>query len=261
MFNKAGWKEGDAHSVIDGLNQADWMSAHWGDLYFSPLRYDGSRRRGFVGKPGIIFADLDDGHTSEVGLPPSLVIQSSPGHYHGYWFLDEPVDPALWEPHARGWTQELGADPGGWDLTQVLRMPNSLNHKYDPPAQVLLVQKNLDAVYPLDAFPKAEVVIRGDESRPISDDAMTDSVFWRAVELGTMPLSAIYWVRATAEDIKALGKIDRSRVMWQVERSLFEAGFTADEVFHMMRGSGVNKWVGQDDKLWSEILKAEASAP
>ncbi len=72
----------------------------------------------------------------------------------------------------------------------------------------------------------------------------------------TLPLTARYWLTASPEQIEALGKIDRSAVMWQVEKSLISSGFTIEETYQLMYFTAINKWKDQPEKLWMEIIKA-----
>jgi hypothetical protein len=254
-----GWYE-QAPSVpeAEGLGTALSYRSKDHDLYFTPLRFNGSqRRRGLIGRPGVIFADLDGG-LKRGCMEPSVLIESSPGHYHGYWFLLEPVDPAQWERHAKGWTQALDADPGGWDLTQVLRVPGTLNHKYSPPHVVRTVTFNPHLRYDIDEFPAVgmgEVLTGGLSAAPVPDKGKRDSYLARAFAINNVPLGARYWLTATPDEIANLGRIDRSKVMWQVERQLIENGFTPQEVFQLMWYSPVNKW-GTPAELWREVLKA-----
>lgn len=61
---------------------------------------------------------------------PSLVVQSSDEtHRHIYWITDNMIDPEQLELVNRSLTYTLNADSSGWDCTQVLRIPNTLNHK------------------------------------------------------------------------------------------------------------------------------------
>ena len=228
------------------------------DKYFTPLTYTGSqRRKGFLGKPGVIFADLDGDHVVDPRLKPTAIVSTSPGHYHAYWFLTEPADPKEWERAAKGWTKEIGADPGGWDATQVLRVPSTLNLKRDEGFPVTLVSFRPDRKYELSEFPKAQVhsgsVLLPE---PLPSKTERDSIYRRGIADDSLPLSARYWLTITEQQVKALGRVDRSAVMWEVEKSLISSGFTVYEVFQLMYWSGINKWRGRPDRLGKEVNKA-----
>lgn len=249
------WDEGYAMSVVEATERAPFMNGRAQNLYFSPLRYDGPRQKHFIGQPGVIFADLDGGHEQQPPLVPSVIVSTSAGHYHAYWFLNEPADPVDWEPRAKGWTRELGGDPGGWDTTQVLRIPSSLNLKHDPPASVSVQSFKPELTYDLDQFPAVPVLAVPWIAYPLIDKVRRDDLVYD----GGLPLAARYWLTVKSRDLKALGTIDRSRIMWGLERSLLEAGYPAEDVFQLLMFSSVNKWADHPEKLWTEILKAKGA--
>jgi len=250
------WHEGLPHVPEIAL----YPTLGVGEQYFTPLRFNGQRKRGLVGKPGVIFADVDEvSEKTSAGLlelPPSVIIKSSPGHAHVYWFLDQTVNPLDWEPHARGWTHEIGADPGGWDLTQVLRVPGTKNGKYDPPHTVYVQLFKPDRIYPLDAFPQLDVLrsVAGDE--PVPDREKRDSYWYRSSVINIIPLSAQYWLSVSPLELTALGKIDRSKVLWALYKQLHASGFTREEIFQLTYFSAVNKFKDHPGRLWGEIKKA-----
>ena len=250
------WSEGGPQTMSSAAFGVDPVAPY--DQYITPLKYNGLRKKGLLGNPGVIFADFDnETYQGSFRLPPSIVVSSSPGHFHLYWLLKEPTTPELWAPRAKGWTAEIGADPGGWDATQVLRIPGTWNHKYDPPAEVWLASFKPELVYDLDQFPLADL---GPEieanTAPEPDRSRGQRLLADGINNGKIPLSSIYWLTASEEDIKALGTIDRSAILWQQERVLLEAGYTPIEVFDLLYHAGIDKWRGQPLKLWREINKA-----
>ena len=249
------WMEGEAIRPEDYVHPGPGR-ATVADLYFTPLKYVGEqRRKGMLGNPGVIYADLDGAHDDEPRLLPSVVIATSDGHYHAYWFLDTPAHPLMWEAVAKGWSKEIGADPGGWDATQVLRVPDSVNHKYRTPVSV--VSFHPERVYNINQFPQAAVKSGSvEEAEPVPSKAERDYLIKAGIEDDRLPLSARYWLTASEEQIAALGKLDRSKIMWQVEISLVSAGYTVYEVFHLMHFAGINKFRGRPDRLWYEVNKA-----
>ena len=77
-----------------------------------------------------LYAD-GDGATVGKGIPePTAVVQSSPGREQFYWKLASPMPPEEAELLNRRLAYAMGADESGWDLTQLLRVPGTLNHKY-----------------------------------------------------------------------------------------------------------------------------------
>lgn len=260
-LNRQGrWDNGEAMTVEQALVRVPFMNPREGDMYFSPLRYNGLRRRGSVGQPGVIFADLDGDHVITPRLKPSVIVVSSPGHYHGYWLLDEPAEPAEWEPRAKGWTQEMGGDPAGWDITQVLRVPDTLNFKYEGSDRKVSVQSfHPERRYSLSDFPEAVVPLPVSPGEgPVVHAEQLDRR--NALAFGTtLPLASRYWLTATRAELAALGPIDRSKVSWAVMRSLVEAGFDPYDVFALMHFSAINKWPDDPARLWSDVQRAFAA--
>lgn len=72
-----------------------------------------------------------DGAKVGAGMPePTATVESSPGREQFWWALSEPVMPKEGEELNRGLAYAMGADRSGWDLTQLLRVPGTRNHKY-----------------------------------------------------------------------------------------------------------------------------------
>jgi hypothetical protein len=223
------------------------------DYYFSPLRYTQARQRDRIGKPGVIFADMDKhSRLAYREKPASVLIESSFGHAHGYWFLESPVSLEDWEPRAKGWTQHLEADPGGWDATQVLRVPNTRNNKPNKGNKVKVLEYNPWNVYNLQDFPKATVIAQLVDSGPPTVDKRAYALLMEA-----LPMSTNYLLTMNGEGMAASGMLDRSRFAWGMYHELFDLGRTADEVFQLVYPAVWNKHY--HTQLWKEIKKAEAT--
>src|SRR5215204_4414615 len=77
-----------------------------------------------------LWQDLDGAQVPNGELKPTAVVESSPGHYHAYWRLEASIPPETAEKLNGRLAQEIGADPSGFDRTQLLRVPGTANHKY-----------------------------------------------------------------------------------------------------------------------------------
>jgi len=129
-----------------------------GDVYFCPNLFMRPRRRKELVLPSCwLYADLDKvkpykaehmvlglcshghGHRMNRDLEPSIAWESSPGRYQALWHLDRPLRPLEHSALNRKLSWALGADKGGWDITQVLRVPGTINHKYDEKPEVKLL--------------------------------------------------------------------------------------------------------------------------
>lgn len=114
------------------------------DVYFGV-----ATRRGQAGdkagcsRVNALWVDFDgrDLKLEKLGdLQPHLVVDSGNG-FHLYWLLQEPLDAQehLEEIEAvnRGLCERLGGDFRAVDVTRILRVPDSLNHKTNPPKPVV----------------------------------------------------------------------------------------------------------------------------
>lgn len=97
--------------------------------------------------------DFDDSkakaavHVKQLSPKPSVIVDSG-GGYHCYWLLDKPF--VLNTPFKRGiaqnlqerWVFRVGGDGAVHDLARILRIPGTLNHKYDPPRPIRVLHAN-----------------------------------------------------------------------------------------------------------------------
>src|SRR5690606_22334296 len=77
---------------------------------------------------------------------PTIYWQSSPGRYHALWKLDKVYDMESTIKLNRDLAYHVDADKGGWDATQVLRVPGTHNLKYENKPMVKLM-KSAGKVY------------------------------------------------------------------------------------------------------------------
>jgi hypothetical protein len=86
-----------------------------------------------------LWGELDGADMPNGEYKPTAVVESSPGHYHCYWGLADTIPaPAAEDLNAR-LAYAIGADPSGFDLTQLLRVPFTTNNKY-PEAPTVRVE-------------------------------------------------------------------------------------------------------------------------
>lgn len=81
-----------------------------------------------------LFVDLDGAPLQpliECPLPPKIIVESSPGHYHGYW-PGIPCSLEAFAPSQVGLARRFGGDESVADLPRVLRLPGFLHQKGEP---------------------------------------------------------------------------------------------------------------------------------
>lgn len=112
------------------------VSDHQGfDVYIAAQLYSkpDNRKKEFVSTCPSAWSDLDTASPYGVDPEPSVILETSPGRYHGFWRTPKPMAPSTAEDLSRRIAYAYhrdGADLGGWDLTQVLRVPGTRNKKY-----------------------------------------------------------------------------------------------------------------------------------
>jgi hypothetical protein len=81
-----------------------------------------------------IWVDLDGAPIDpvwECELKPCLVVESSPGKYHAYWFVQNfPIDKFC--DYQKYLISRFDADPQVKDLPRVMRLPGFFHHKSTP---------------------------------------------------------------------------------------------------------------------------------
>ena len=202
------------------------------DVYMCAHLTTEKRRRKETAAPlWSLYADLDEPSPQPESVPkPSLVVESSPGRFHSYWSLTEPVPPADGERLNRQLAVTLGADPSGWDTTQLLRVPGSFNHKYPEVPLVRVLAHRGDRYHPTDVTnPLGTLPLfaqRPDQSRPTP-----------AIAKPTPPIEALP-LTATARRIlqgelvnrRPDGAVDRSASLLRMARILAGAGVPAAQI-------------------------------
>jgi|GEM_PF-1183413 len=92
-----------------------------------------NRKTESLSKIRAIYQDDDNGFEGDFPLEPSLVVSSSQGKSHRYWFVDDwPTDDQGKEDYLgvmQRMVESFGCDPNAKDLTRPLRLPGYLHLK------------------------------------------------------------------------------------------------------------------------------------
>jgi hypothetical protein len=221
------------------------------DLYYSVAMF---RARGRniedVLPTSWLWADLDEVHPTAgaaLGFLPTVAVESSPGRYQALWQLSRPLKPKVLERLNRGLSYALDADKGGWDLTQVLRIPGTRNHKYPDAPWVKLLWLNEETYDPKEIWAAVKGLVPQDELRGVV-----------SVKLPRRPIPtrAKLLLRTPVEQVV---EGERSARLWELECLLAESGLSEEEIFELIVGSAWNKWRGVASgrvRLMRDIRKA-----
>lgn len=267
---RANWNEGPAFKwPQDEAKILRHLEAHkQDDLYFTPNTFLGeSRIAQFTGEEKVLYADLDEVNpTTDIDrdLRPTIAWETSPDRFQAVWMLSDFADGAT---EAGGLnhrlTSMLGADPSGWDTTQLLRVPGRRNFKPgykddegdSPPGRLLWVtSKRFDVEVLNNRLPKVEVYATGADIEDHEIDRVDRVAVWAKARLKVSRNVLDYMgmrSRQITEDF------DRSEVLWQIERELADAGCTVAEIVAIVRPTAWNKHEGRNNEMAQ--LKAEAA--
>jgi CHC2 zinc finger/RepB DNA-primase N-terminal domain len=132
-------------SRLDRLVESILVLSARTDVYVGvlPRRRRSGGRADVIQSGGVVWADCD---TSESVAAlrafrplPAMVVASSEGKRHAYWFLTEPVGVDVIEATNRRMALALGADVVCSDRARILRPAGSVNRKHSVPAAVRLL--------------------------------------------------------------------------------------------------------------------------
>lgn len=238
--------------------ESDGLSIYWCPTVFDqPIR-----KKEYVQSVHCLWADLDEVNPKNIKkkLKPHLAYQSSPGRYQGLWYLDKDYDPDEAEKINRNITYYLNADKGGWDLTQVLRVPESRNSKYkgSPRGKILWNKKRFVSLDYFSFVPEVEDIHNeGLDGDDVWDDE-ADLHQLVAKHRKRIKGKLFDLIFATPEEVE---NEDRSERLWEIECRLLERGVPLEDVVNIVRLSNWNKYRGRRDekkRILTEVKKAYA---
>ncbi len=252
---RTSWEEGRAFKLGEWDKIRDHITQHWDDdLYFTPMVFSRPQRtRENAKATSRLWADLDAADPREVDpvLHPSIAWETSPGRYAAVWCMRR-TRPETTERGGENHrlTIAVGADPSGWDTTQLLRVPGSANnkpgYKRGTRGSILWVERQSFSWNTIDELPEL----------PVEDTVGGDLLDEQALE-SVDPYQAYARLRHNLPGIvrqymrlkDADDSMDRSSVAWQIERSLADAGATLLEMVAILRPTPWNKFEGRRDEL------------
>jgi hypothetical protein len=219
------------------------------DLYWCPHGLSKPRRLNqFTVPPKLMWADLDEADPRDMnGFMPTVAWESSPGRYCGIWMIDKHVTEDL----NKRMSYEVGADKGGWDFTQVLRIPGTRNYKYTSTPKV----RTMWTDGPTYTYEDLDRNLKPIEGAPKSSARSTKSLY-KKYERNF----SVFVRRELMRKVVKKGK--RSEVIWRLVNEILEAGCSTEECFDLIKASNWNKFAGrrdEDKQLWREINKAADS--
>jgi biotin operon repressor len=177
-----------------------------------------------------LWGDLDGAEVPNGGLSPTAVVQSSPGRFHCYWRLTDPIPPEAAESLNKRVARVIGADSSGFDLTQLLRVPGTSNFKYEQCPTVGI--RHLDERHTYSAGDLDRTLPSLPETKPTNDEASVDASGEPPVVLESEALEV--W-RGEKPKRKDTGEVDRSTSLIKIGRALYDAGATRHTIAQALK--------------------------
>lgn len=242
------------------------------DLYWCPSLFEEPRRATELATDEkALWADLDEVNPKDIQeYPPTIAWETSPGRYQALWLINSgDIQGASWPGNEnQKLTYYIGADQSGWDTTQLLRIPGWTNHKYEyrdragksPDGKLLWANGR---TYLQDDFTDLPPVEGALQASQVTEVLATQiEAVDRSKVLARIRLKLTKRIRDLLSAREAMG--DRSDVLWEMERSLADAGCSIEEIVAVVRGTVWNKHEGRTDEvrqLITEAMKAIAAIP
>lgn len=235
---------------------------HGDDLYWCPSLFEKKRRQlEYAMDEHALWADLDEVDPRKIDeeYRPTIAWESSPGRYQALWLISGgDIQGASWQGgENQRLTYYLGADVGGWDTTQLLRIPGWANHKPHyrdeggkPPQGKLLWKTGRR--YLADEFADLPEVASAGVTQNVLEseiEAVDRHEVW-----GKIRLKVSTRVRELVGAREVAG--DRSEALWEIERELADAGLRVAEIVAIVRETVWNKFSGRQDELRRLVTEA-----
>lgn len=252
-------------SRVNTLKQANKY-----DVYFSPYLFNTrSSIKDQVLPSRTIVADLDEANPLFIQHQPSVLVETSPKRYQGYWILNSALPLYEHESLSKRLTYSIEkCDISGWFLGKKVRVPTTHNFKYTDLFEVAISKQqkttqtrlykaadfdDLGTAIPINTEP---VVVSDDDQEWIQE----------GLKLGT-PQELLSKLRGSvrARVITEYSKAskDRSASLWHLMNEAFRFGYNRQQVLCLAYNSANNKFKdlrsGGIQELAKDVLRAQAA--
>lgn len=257
---------GQLELVVNELKQQNT----WTDVYFCPHTFTDSKRlKTHAKKSYALWIDYDRSGPEKIDPKPTICWRTSANRHQALWILQEPAEPEEAEKVNRALTYSCGGDKGGWALTKIIRPPESINYKYDPPQDGMLlwddgpVYQNAETVLEFLKQKEEQIPPDTEELKKKAEDITQQTEMPEELpELSdvlkehgrSIPQAGWDLLEQQPEQDE-----DWSDNLWKLERLLVEAGLPLEAVFVVVANSPWNKYKRDGrppEQLWREVLKA-----
>lgn len=241
---------------------ADLIKADNNVYFTSHLFSEKQSKKAYALPSRTIQADLDHAELATIPVPPTVLVQTSPGRHQGYWIVDTLQSVETLEALGRRIAYGVpDCDKTGWPVGHKVRLPGTLNHKYESPHNVEVASVAIRALTreTFNLMPDVQV----DVQRALDDIGWVGEV---PAILDIAPIELLASLKGQINP-KAYSQYtkasrDRSAALWLLECEAFRAGCTRDQVYWLAEASANNKFKERkyyaSVDLRKDILRAES---
>lgn len=232
------------------------------ELYWSPMLFDEPPsktnpqhvRKSNVIKVRSVYCDGDESPVEHMNIPPTVTVQTSPGHWQGYWVINDykNLEPYQFENMCRGLyaVHEHEGMDSGWALAKRLRVPETMNRKakYGNPRPVKII--NTSDTYTVKEFTDNYQPYITNANAPEDIPVFEPGTDRAIVSKLNNELITRLWSETPTEDW--------SKAMYHLECLMWEAGCDNYEVFAVLSTASCNKFAREnrpESDLWKQIYR------
>jgi hypothetical protein len=234
------WRQQWFSWPIEKAELVDWIITESleSDVYLGPVLYKEKKvSKDSISHSNVVWIEFDgkeDINWQKLPEPDAIIQTSTSTHLHCFWQMDALSVDSL-EDINRRITYYLEADSSGWDSTQVLRPPNTINYKHNVPVKSI---KHIESLHQPSAFDPAPSI-----AKPV--EAYTYE--------GLMPVSAIKLDPSLLHkvNVEIVKHPHRSEFLMATGYYLAEAGLSGLEIVSCLYviDARIKKFVGREDQL------------
>lgn len=238
------------------------------NVYFTSHLFDvRSSSKEHVLPTRTVQADLDAAVVGQIPLAPTILVETSPNRHQGYWVLKDPIEPKDLENLSRRLAYSIPlCDRSGWSLGHKVRIPYTLNFKYDPPRPISVVEVSLRRYASTDFTESTRDVPDQVTNKTNEDNNWILNASLINLTEGPQEILERYRKQLPSKVLATYNarQRDRSAALWALQQSLFRAGATRDEVFWVAKHSANNKFKDArfhgDQDLAKDVVRAESAS-
>ncbi len=233
----------------------------WANIYFCPHLFKENRRQkdASTDKIKVLWIDKDVGPVTEIVPKPTICWESSENKYQAIWILDEEVEATKAEAINKYLTYKSKGDKGGWHLGKVIRLPESINYKYQPNQTGKLLWSDgptylAEELEPLQNVSE-EMIIHDVKQSLTSIPSNLPKAEEIYKQFGKQ-IPPVVW--NLLNSTPSQGE-DWSENLWKLEKVLIESGLPLEAVYVLVEGSPWNKYKRDKrppEHLWADVTKA-----